>query len=127
MRYVGVPPDRAGRAARSIKEHSFDGMWWAPSQCVGPDRLDLEVEPVEVGDEPLEPSARTIDRRHPGTGGRELRGLAAWGGAQIDDLAPGEVAEQPRGDRPCGVLNPPGPFRVAVHGPQRPPPPPAQP
>src|SRR3984893_1676582 len=102
MRYVGVPPDRAGRAARSIKEHGFDGMRWAPSQCVGPDRLDREAEPLAVGDQPLEPSARTIDRRHPGTGGRELRGLAARCGAQIDDLAPGEAAEPPRRERGCG-------------------------
>src|SRR5258708_32892245 len=108
MRCVGVPRDRAGRAARSIKEHGFDGMRWAPSQCVGPDCLDREAEPLEVGDQPLEPSARTIDRRHPGTGGRELCGLAAWGGAKIDDPAPGQVAENPCRAPGPGVLTPPG-------------------
>src|SRR6516162_10160756 len=76
MRYVGVPSDRAGRAARSIEENRFDRMTWTPSQCIGPNRLDRKVEPLKVGDETFEAAGRAIDRRYPGARGRELCGLA---------------------------------------------------
>src|SRR5438132_12844828 len=116
MRHVGVPANRAGGAARSIEEHRFDGVWWTPSEHVGTDRFDIQVEPFEIGEEPLEAAARAIDGSYPTTGGRQLCGLATGCGAQIDDLASGKVAEQPRRERGCRVLNPPSALGITGQG-----------
>ena len=56
----------------------------------------------------FEPVGGDVDRRHPGAGGGELRGLAAGRGAEIGDALAGDVAEQARRERGGGVLHPPG-------------------
>ena len=53
------------------------------------------------------PRRRAVDRGDVGAGVRELRGLAAGRGAEIDDGLAVDVAEQPRRQRGGGVLHPP--------------------
>src|SRR5262249_51957955 len=71
---------------------------------------------LEVGNEPIEATGRTIDRRHPGASGDELCGLTSRCGAKIDDLMPAKATKQAR--RQCGgrVLNPPGALGIPRQG-----------
>ena len=90
-----MTPDRSGRGAGRIEQDGVHRMVRPPGQCIRGNRLDPQLQPVEIRDQPVEPAGRAVDRRHLGAGIGELRGLAARGGAEIDDLAAGDAVEQP--------------------------------
>ena len=117
MRHIGMAPNRPGRGARRIEQDGVDRMIRPPGQRIGGNRLDPQLQPVEIGHQPIEAAGRAIDRGHLRAGIGELCGLAAGRGAKIDDLpaldapAPNAI-EQPHRHRRGGVLDPPRPLGI---------------
>ena len=78
---------------------------------VGDDQFGLEFEPFEIGGDALQPLRRTVERGDARATQRQLRGLAARRGAEIDHPVAGRNRQQARGQGGGGVLHPPFPFR----------------
>src|SRR5262249_10420979 len=119
MRHIRMATDRAGRAAWRVEQYRIDRARWAPSQGVRRYRFDWQPETLEVGNEPLEATGRTINRGDPGPGGGKLRGLTARRGAEIDDLVSGNATEQARRQCSSCILDPPGTLSISRQGDKR--------
>ena len=78
--------DGAGRGAGRIDQHAVERAVAAgPFGAIGDDVVGLQRQPRKIVAQPRHPRRRTIDRGDARAGLRELRGLAAGRGAEIDD------------------------------------------
>ena len=113
MRHVGMAADRAGRGARRVEQHRLDRLLRTPGQRIGRDRLDRQVEPLQVGDQPIETAGRAVDRRHLGAGVASCAVLPPGAAQRSMTSQPGNIAEQSRRQRRRRILDPPGALGIA--------------
>ena len=110
---VGVAADRAGGGAGRIEQHGVLRGWRSPFARIGDHDLGLEPQPREIVSQPLGALGGDLQRRDLGATDAELRGLAAWRGAEIAHLSAGDVAQKARGQGGRRILHPPGALAVA--------------
>ena len=107
IRHVGVAADGPGRAAWGVEQDGVERFGRGPGGGVGLDDRGIELEPGKVVVQAAQAAGVAFNGEQLGRGlGRELRGLAAGGRAEIGDALSRPRGEELGGEGRGGVLHP---------------------
>src|SRR5271169_2027936 len=105
-----MTPDRSGRGAGCIDQdavETFAVVLAEPFGTISHGKLRIQRQPSQIIAQPRHTGGRAIDRSYARSAMDKLCGLAAGGGAEIDDVLASDVAEQACRQGGGGVLYPP--------------------